>query len=87
MEVPHAGELLLRLVDSEDYQLKEVPVEASQVGRSLREVRAGREGLVLGAVHGGQVTVGVAEEVTLASDDRLLVLEAGQRPGRRQITA
>ncbi|MDA8302839.1 MAG: ion channel [Actinomycetota bacterium] len=79
MEVPHAGELLLRLVDSEDYQLKELPVEAGQVGRSLSEVRAGREGLVLGVVHGNQVTVGVAEEVTLESEDCLLVLEAGSK--------
>jgi voltage-gated potassium channel len=77
MEVPHAGELLLRIVDSEDYQLKEVPVNAGQVGQSLRKVRAGREGLVLGVVHDGHVQVGVAHDVTLATDDRLLVLEPG----------
>ena len=76
MEVPHAGELLLRIVDSDDYQLKEVPVEGAHVGRTLKDVRAAREGLVLGVVHNGQVTVGVTEELTLASDDRLLVLEA-----------
>ena len=77
MEVPHAGELLLRIVDSEDYQLKEVPVNAGQVGQSLRKVRAGREGLVLGVVHDGRVQVGVAHDVTLATDDCLLVLEPG----------
>lgn len=78
MEVPHAGELLLRIVNSDDYQLKEVPVDAGQVGQSLRKVRAGREGLVLGVVHDGQVQVGVAQDVTLATHDRLLVLEAGK---------
>lgn len=75
MEVPHAGELLLRIVDSDDYQLKELPVAAGQVGRSLTDIRAGREGLVLGVVQKGQVKVGITEEVILGGDDRLLVLE------------
>lgn len=77
MEVPHAGELLLRIVGSEDYQLKEVPVEAAQVGLSLKSIRASRDGLVLGVVHDGQVQVGVTGDLTLAREDRLLVLEAG----------
>lgn len=77
MEVPHAGELLLKIVDGENYQLKEVPVEAAHVGRSLKSVRDGRDGLVLGVVHDGQVQVGVTGDLTLAREDRLLVLEAG----------
>jgi voltage-gated potassium channel len=75
MEVPHAGELLLRIVGSDDYALKEVPVAASEVGQSLRALRAAREGLVLGAVHAGQVTMGVSQDVVLAEGDRLLVVE------------
>jgi voltage-gated potassium channel len=75
MEVPHAGELLLRIVDSDGYVLKEVPVTAAEVGQSLRAVRAGREGLVLGAVHEGEVTMGVSHDVALAPGDRLLVVE------------
>lgn len=76
MEAPHAGELLLRLVDSEDYQLKELPVEAASVGKLLSAVRANRTGLVLGLVHDGHVTVGVSQDPTITEDDRLLVLEA-----------
>lgn len=77
MEVPHAGELLMRILVSEDYKLKEVPVSEADVGQSLRSVRARTEGLVLGLVHGGRVTMGVTEDVTLAGGDSLLVLRAG----------
>ncbi len=78
MEAPHAGELLLRLVDSEGYQLKELPVEASYLGRALTSIRKEHPGLVLGAVHDGRVTVGVEHDVVLAAGDQLIVLEAGR---------
>jgi voltage-gated potassium channel len=76
MEAPHAGELLLRLVGSDDYELKELPIDGGSVGRSLSSVRAGRPGLVLGLVHDGHVSVGVAQDPTLAEGDCLIVLEA-----------
>jgi voltage-gated potassium channel len=75
LEVPHAGELLLRIVDSDDYVLKEVAVSTDEVGQSLRALRASREGLILGAVHEGQVTMGVSHDVALAAGDKLLVIE------------
>lgn len=74
LEAPHAGELLLRLVDSDSYQLKEVPVEDGWVGRPLSEVRRQLAGLVLGAVHETRVVVGVAEDPALARGDSLLVV-------------
>ena len=76
MEAPHAGELLLRLVNSEGYQLRELPVEPPYVGRPLASVRADRPGLVLGAVQDGRVTVGIAHDIVLTAKDRLIVLEA-----------
>jgi voltage-gated potassium channel len=78
MEAPHAGELLLRLVDSEGYQLKELPIGPGDLGRALASVRRDHPGLVLGAVHDGHVTVGVAQDVVLAEGDQLIVLEAAR---------
>jgi len=78
LEAPHAGELLLRLVDSEGYRLREIPVGTDQQGRSLRTVRADHPGLVLGAVREGRVTVGLARDLVLNDGDRLIVLEAEQ---------
>jgi len=75
LEAPHAAQLLLRLVDSQGMQLKELPVEGSSVGRRLSAVRGERVGLVLGAVHEGRVLFGVGEDPELAAGDRLLVME------------
>ncbi len=84
LETPHAGELLLRLVDSEDYQMREVPVEAEHNGRLLSEVRRDHPDLVLGAVHEGQVSLGVALDPTLEPGDHLLVLRAEPREPRAE---
>lgn len=75
LEAPHAGELLLRIMDSEGFELREVPVEPSAAGRPLSALRAELSGLVLGAVHAGKVVMGVADDPVLADGDRLLVLE------------
>ncbi len=78
MEAPHAGELLLRLVDSEGYQLRERPIGPADLGRALTTIRREHPGLVLGAVHGGHVVVGVAQDVVMSEGDQLIVLEAGR---------
>ncbi len=66
LEAPHAGELLLRLVDSDDLDLVERPVLPADLGRSLAAVRGERAGLVLGLVSGGRVTLGLSEDPSLA---------------------
>lgn len=76
LESPHAGELLMRLVDTPGCRLDEVPVDEDDAGRPLSVIRAQRAGLVLGAVHDGQVTLGVDRDPVLATGDRLLVLAA-----------
>jgi voltage-gated potassium channel len=76
LEAPHAGELLLRLVDSEGFQLKELPVEETSVGQRLSDVRGQRAGLVLGAVHDERVMFELDQDIVLSSGDRLLVLES-----------
>jgi voltage-gated potassium channel len=78
VEAPHAGELLLRLVDSEGYQLRERPIAPADLGRGLTSIRREHPGLVLGAVHDGRVVVGVAQDVVMSEGDQLIVLEAGR---------
>jgi voltage-gated potassium channel len=75
LEAPHAAQLLLRLVDSQGLQLRELSVDDRAVGRKLSEVRDEREGLVLGTVHEGRVMFGINEDPALAAGDCLLVLE------------
>jgi voltage-gated potassium channel len=82
LEAPHAGELLLRLVDSEGYQMREVPIDPEQAGLSLGEVRRSHPDLVLGAVHDDRVVLGVSSDPTLAAGDRLLVVRADRRESR-----
>lgn len=78
LEAPHAGELLLRIIDSESFALQELPLEPSLAGQPLRAVRDGqdgRRGMVLGAVHDGHVVMGITDDPILADGDRLLVLQ------------
>jgi voltage-gated potassium channel len=79
VESPHAGELLLRLVDTEHCRIIEYPVSPEDRGQSVDEVRQ-RAGspLILGVVHEGAVRLGVSEPVHLADGDRLLVLAAAK---------
>jgi len=74
LETPHAADVLLRMVDSDRYRLAEVPVPADFVGLHLSEVRHRSEGVVLGVVHAGQVTLGVEQDPELVADDTLLAL-------------
>jgi voltage-gated potassium channel len=89
LEAPHAGELLLRLIESNGYRMSERPVAASEAGRPLSAVRsdsAASTGLVLGAVHDGTVVLGVGRDPVLDADDRLLVIEP-EAAQRRPATA
>jgi voltage-gated potassium channel len=74
LEAPHAGELLLRIMDSDGFELQELPVDREAVGKALSAVRDAQAGLVLGAVHGGAVVMGVVDDPILAEGDRILVL-------------
>jgi voltage-gated potassium channel len=52
LEAPHAGVLLLDLIDSEKHRLVEREVAPDEVGRPLSEVRGERHDLVLCLVRG-----------------------------------
>ena len=76
LEAPHAADVLLRLVDGDGYKLEEIPVAAEQLGKTLRAVRAEADGLLLGIVRAGKVTLGVRENPTLAEGDMLVQVAA-----------
>jgi voltage-gated potassium channel len=76
VETPHAGAVLLRLVDSETYRIRERPVAPDEIGRPLSAVRAeSRAGLVLGMVRGDAVRLGVLADVVLEAGDMVLWID------------
>ena len=85
LEAPHAGDLILQLVDSEQHSLREISAEPELVGRSLSSARSERSGLVLGLVHQGRVIMGIGEDPVIAADDRLLVAEPAGKHERGRI--
>lgn len=75
LEAPHAGELLLRIMDSEAFALRELPLEPALTGQKLSTLRGSQRGMVLGAVHDGRVVMGVTDDPILTDQDRLLILQ------------
>ena len=73
IEAPHAGELLVALLGSESHRLDELSVTPEMAGRHLSELRAQRDDLVLGLVHGKEVSLGIGVDPEVAEGDRLLV--------------
>jgi voltage-gated potassium channel len=76
LEAPHAGDLILQLVDSEQHSLQ-ISAGPALAGRALSSVRTERSGLVLGLVHQGRVIMGIGEDPVIADGDHLLVAEPG----------
>lgn len=73
LEAPHAGDLLLALLDSEQHELVERPATPSEVGRRLSAVRGEPSNLVLGVVSGGKVVLGIGDDPILGAGDSLLL--------------
>ncbi|MHB8245475.1 MAG: potassium channel family protein [Acidimicrobiales bacterium] len=73
LEAPHAGALLVELLDSERHLLDELETLPEMVGRPLSALRSERNDLVLGLVQGERVTLGIGEDPIVAAGDRLLV--------------
>jgi voltage-gated potassium channel len=74
LEAPHAGALLLGLINSERHVLVEVEPEGAAVGRTLSQIRSEREGLVLGLVSTSGVDLGIGSDPTVSAGDTLLVV-------------
>jgi voltage-gated potassium channel len=74
LETPEAGDLLLQLVDTDNYKLAGQPVDDAFVSRPLSQARGVAGALVLGIGRDGQVDLGVAEDPVLTAGDTLIVL-------------
>lgn len=75
LETPQAGDLLLSLVDSTRYRLKQTPVEPDLVSQPLSRARAASGRLVLGIAREQRVDLGVGDDPVLDAGDNLVVLE------------
>jgi voltage-gated potassium channel len=76
LETPQAGDLLLQLVDTDRYRLKQSPVPADLTARPLSAARVAAPGtLVLGISRGDRVDLGLEDDPLLQSGDSLIVLE------------
>jgi voltage-gated potassium channel len=80
LETPEAGDLLLQLVETRGLRLEEMVVDDTLAAKPLSSVRATGGTLVLGIAHDGKVDLGVGEDPTLSTGDRLIVLRARQAP-------
>jgi voltage-gated potassium channel len=84
LEAPHAGELLMHLVRGEEHRLVEQVIEAGAEPQPLSAVRMARRELILGVIHRGTVSLGVAEDPEVAPGDVLLVVEPNGSHARRR---
>ena len=75
LETPKAGGLLLSLVDSTRYRLKELQVEPELVSQPLSHARATADRLVLGIAREQRVDLGVGDDPVLSADDHLVIVE------------
>lgn len=87
LETPHAGGLLLQLVQNADYRLLETPVESAYISRPLSYARAESGGLVLGIARDKEVDLGITDDPTIAEGDRLIVLHPANHVARRRVEA
>lgn len=76
LEAPHAGDLLLRLIDSERYRLEETVVGDDLVGRPLKDLELGRPAIVLGLIRNGTVMLVLDADVVVRSGDALVTVVA-----------
>jgi voltage-gated potassium channel len=85
LETPHAADMVAQLVESDSHKLSEVEAGPDAVGKPLSAIRDERTGLVLGLVHNGRFTLGLADDPVVQAGDYLLLAEQHEpdRVGRR----
>jgi len=76
LESPHAGDVLLKLLDSTDLFMRERRVDSAFVHHRLSEVRGSSGRLVLGILRQGQVELGLADDPQLEPDDMVIFIES-----------
>jgi voltage-gated potassium channel len=73
LEAPHAADMLMHLVESNQHSLSEAEASPQEVGQPLSAVRDARSVLVLGLVHNGCFSLGIGDDPVVAAGDRLLI--------------
>jgi voltage-gated potassium channel len=79
LEAPHAGDLLLRLIDSDRYRMEETPVEQDMVGRRASELELDGGAIVLGIVRDGEVKLVLDDDAVARAGDALVTLAGRSR--------
>ncbi len=79
LEAPHAGDLLLELLESEQHRLVEQVIDEGAGPQSLSTLRDRRRELILGIIHDGKVSLGVGDDPEVKPGDVLLVVEERKR--------
>ncbi len=75
LEAPHASDMVAQLVESDAHRLIELDAGTAAVGKPLSAVRDEKSGLVLGLVHDGKFTLGLADDPVIQAGDHLLIAE------------
>ncbi len=76
LEAPHAGELLLGLIDSERYRMDEKPIDAAMIGQTLATLRLDPPAIVLGVLRDGVAAPILVDHPELQTGDVLITLAA-----------
>jgi voltage-gated potassium channel len=86
LETPHAADMVRQLVEADNHRLVEIEADAGAIGKPLSAVRDERPGLLLGLVHDGHFTLGLAEDPVIRAGDFLMLAEQHQaaRVGQRR---
>lgn len=79
LEAPHAGDLLLRLIDSERYRMDELAVRKEMVGLAANEVQLDTPAIVLGVLRDGEAWPILTDDPKLRDGDVLITLAARAR--------
>lgn len=79
LEAPHAGDLLLRLIDSERYRLQETPVAPDMVGRRASEIELDGGAIVLGIIRDDEVKLVLDDDAVARAEDVLVTLAGRSR--------
>jgi len=83
LEAPHAGALLMRIVNSDAYCIRERPVQPEWVGLTLSEVRTRHGGFILGVAQQDDVILGVERDPVMDAEATLLILAPRPEHGFR----
>ncbi len=74
LQAPHAGGLLMQMVNSDEFVIAEVPVPREMVGKPFKSVRNAHHEYVLGLAQDGDVMLGVRRDPLVQDGATLLIL-------------